>query len=152
MEELSLRADGAGAGEFRGGSGIIQAHRILSDGNYFTGTYGRHDFLPWGVDGGKHGSDNGFDIIKADGTVGGPFGKYPRYPVNKGDVLRMITGTGGGYGNPFDRKPEKVALDVKNEFVTVEQARVDYGVLIDPETFQVTGFTEARKKHEAQKN
>lgn len=60
----------------------------------------------------------------------------------------MVTATGGGYGNPLKRPAEKVAMDVKNEYITVEQAESDYGVLVDPETFQVTGVTDARKELE----
>ena len=43
---------------------------------------------------------------------------------------------------------KKVAMDVKNEYITVEQAKADYGVLVDPETFKVLGLTEERQKAE----
>lgn len=45
--------------------------------------------------------------------------------MNTNDVVRMVTATGGGYGNPFKRPAEKVAMDVKNEYITVEQAKAD---------------------------
>ena len=66
-----------------------------------------------------------------------------------GDEVRMYTATGGGYGNPFKRPAEKVAMDVKNEYITAEQARDDYGVLVN-EDFAVTGITEERKAFEQQ--
>ena len=69
--------------------------------------------------------------------------------MNTNDVVRMVTATGGGYGDPFKRPPEKVAMDVKNEYITVAQAAEDYGVLVDPETFAVTGLTPARQEKEA---
>ena len=68
--------------------------------------------------------------------------------MNTNDVVRMVTATGGGYGNPFKRPAEKVAMDVKNKYITVEQAKADYGVLVDPETFKVLGLTEERQKAE----
>ncbi len=144
VEEYRLRADGAGKGEFRGGSGVVKKYKYLNDNNFFTGTFGRSKYLPWGLNGGAEGSGNSFRVIKADGTVDGPFGKYPRYPLNTGDSLEMTMATGGGYGNPFKRPVEKVVFDYKNEFITLEQAEEDYGVIIDPDTFQATGLTEAR--------
>ncbi|WP_333870242.1 hydantoinase B/oxoprolinase family protein [Desulforamulus putei] len=148
VEEYSFRTDGAGAGEFRGGSGCIRTYRALTDNQFVTATFGRHKYLPWGFNGGKDGSENSFTIIKANGETDGPFGKYARYPLNKNDVVRLVTATGGGYGDPFKRPAEKVAMDVKNEFITLEQARIDYGVIIDPETFAVVGFTEERLQKE----
>ncbi|MBM7855062.1 N-methylhydantoinase B [Desulfohalotomaculum tongense] len=148
VDEYSFRADGAGAGEYRGGSGVIRSYRAMTDNQMLTATFGRHKFLPWGFNGGKDGSRNEFEIIKANGEKDGPFGKCARYPLNKNDVVRLITATGGGYGDPLKRNPEKVAMDVKNEFITVEQAREDYGVIINPETFAVEGFTEERQRRE----
>lgn len=52
---------------------------------------------------------------------------------------------GGGYGNPYKRPAEKVAMDAKNKYITVAQAEKDYGVILDPEAFAVLGITEARK-------
>ena len=56
----------------------------------------------------------------------------------------MVTCTGGGYGDPLEREPELVAWDVKNEYISVRQAEEDYGVIVDPETFEVKGLSEAR--------
>jgi N-methylhydantoinase B len=148
VDEYSFRADGAGAGEYRGGSGVIRSYRALTDGQTFTGTFGRHKYVPWGANGGKEGSQNGFEIVKTDGTIDGPFGKYARYPLKKGDVVRLITATGGGYGDPFKRDPEKVARDVRDGWITVEQAEKDYGVRVDPVHFDVIGFTPERKNRQ----
>ena len=52
-------------------------------------------------------------------------------------MLVNNTGGGGGYGDPFDREPERVAADVRNGFVSPEAALRDYGVQVDPETFAV---------------
>jgi len=144
VEEYKLRADGAGSGEFRGGSGVIKKYKYLNDNNFFTGTFGRHKYLPWGINGGSEGSENTFSVIKADGTVDGPYGKYPRYPLNTGDALVMTMASGGGYGNPYKRPVEKVVMDYKNEFITLNQAKNDYGVIINPGTFEVIELTENR--------
>ncbi len=145
VDEYSLRADGAGAGEYRGGSGVVRTYRALNDGNSFTGTFGRFKFLPWGMVEGKEGSRNMFEIIKSDGSIDGPYGKYARYRLNAGDAVKMSTASGGGYGNPLKRPVEKVILDVKNEFISIEQAKNDYGVIIDSDTFEVISISEERK-------
>jgi N-methylhydantoinase B len=55
-------------------------------------------------------------------------GKLARYPLARGDVLRLITGTGGGYGSPKHRDPRRVRRDIANGLLTPEQARAIYGV------------------------
>lgn len=144
VDEYSLRTDGAGAGEYRGGSGCIRSYRAMTDGQTFTATFGRHKYLPWGFKGGHNGSRNAFEIVKANGEVAGPFGKYARFPLQKGDVVRLMTATGGGFGNPLRRSSEKVALDAKNGYISIDQAKDLYGVLLDPDTYEVVGTTAER--------
>ena len=151
ITEYALHTDNAGAGEFRGGYGLILGHEALNDFMDFGGAYGRHEKPAWGYAGGHEGSPNGFDFIRADGTYDGPYGSGNRIPMKKGDVIRMVTGTGGGYGNPLARQESRVAMDVKNEYITVEDAREIYGVEVDPVTFEVIGLTEARKEFQAAK-
>jgi N-methylhydantoinase B len=148
VDEYSLHTDGAGAGEYRGGAGAVRSYRALTDNQMATASFGRNKFLPWGFGGGKEGSRNEFEIVKANGEKDGPFGKYARYPLNKNDVIRLITSTGGGYGDPFKRDPKKVAMDAKNEYITLEQAKNDYGVIVNPTTFVVEGLTEDRQRRD----
>jgi N-methylhydantoinase B len=55
---------------------------------------------------------------------------YRRVPA--GAVLRMIAPSGGGYGDPFERDPERVRRDVRSGFHDAEAARTDYGVVLGP--------------------
>lgn len=144
VDEYCFRTDSGGAGKFRGGSGVIRSYRALTDNQFITATFGRHKFVPWGSAGGKNGSRNEFEVVRADGEKFGPFGKYARYPLNKNDVVRLITASGGGYGDPLERDPQRVVGDVRNQFITIEQAADDYGVIVNPETLEVEGFTPAR--------
>ncbi|WP_408010069.1 hydantoinase B/oxoprolinase family protein [Pseudalkalibacillus sp. A8] len=146
IDEYSLRTDGAGAGEYIGGSGVTRSYRAMTDNQMVSATFGRNKFVPWGTNGGEDGSPNEFIIEKANGEVDGPFGIYPRYPLNKGDVVKLMTATGGGFGNPEDRPAEQIALDVKNGYITVEQAKEKFGVIINEKTFTVEGVTELRGK------
>ncbi|MED1466889.1 hydantoinase B/oxoprolinase family protein [Bacillus salipaludis] len=149
VDEYSLNTDGAGAGEFRGGHGVVRSYRALTDNQFFTGSFGRHKYNVWGADGGKDGSTNYFEIVKADGQTDGPFGKYNQYQIDKNEVVRLVTATGGGYGNPLKRPVEKVLHDVKNEYITVEQAERDYGVIIDPQTIELKELSSHRQMKEA---
>lgn len=146
IDEYSLHTDGAGAGKYRGGSGAVRSYRAMTDGQLFTASFGRNKFPAWGAAGGADGSYNYFEFHNADGSVEGPMGIVARRIMNKGDVVRMVTCTGGGYGNPLERDPESVAWDVKNEYITVDQAEKEYGVLIDPETFEIKGNTPGRRQ------
>lgn len=148
VNEYSLRTDGAGAGEYIGGSGVIRSYEALSDGQKLSVNFGRHQFAPWGMNKGEEGSQNYVTIKKNNGETIGPFGIKARYPINKGDIVQLVTATGGGYGNPIDRPEQKVASDVKNGYITVEQAKNKFGVIVDPNTHEVIGITSVRKKHD----
>jgi N-methylhydantoinase B len=138
VDQFTFNVQPAGAGSHRGGLGLVRDYRILSETALLTTTFGRHRFLPWSAEGGQPGSANGVAVIR-DGK-GEPViwkGKLARYPLKRGDVARMVTGVGGGYGDPFGRDPEAVRWDVQNGFLTVEQARTVYGVAIGPQTLEV---------------
>lgn len=137
IDEYSLHTDGAGAGKYRGGSGAVRTYRAMTDGQLFTASFGRNKFPAWGAAGGKDGSYNYFEFHKADGSMEGPMGIVARKVMNRDDTVRMVTCTGGGYGDPMERDPESVAWDVKNEYISVRQAKEDYGVVVDPETYEV---------------
>lgn len=55
-------------------------------------------------------------------------------PMYSGDILYTETMGGAGWGNPLDRDPEKIRLDVRDELISVERARKVYGVVIDPKS------------------
>ncbi|PEK98980.1 hydantoinase B/oxoprolinase family protein [Bacillus sp. AFS017336] len=144
VEEYSLHTDGAGAGEYRGGSGTVRSYTAMTDGQTVTATFGRNKYLPWGINEGKDGSRNEFEIVKANGEVRGPYGKFARFPLQKGDTVRLITATGGGFGNPLDRPIEKVITDVKNGYISLEQASEIYGVKLNPDTLHVENIVNGR--------
>ncbi|MBG9451304.1 5-oxoprolinase [Cytobacillus firmus] len=146
VDEYSLHTDGAGAGEYLGGSGVIRSYKALSDNQMVSVTFGRNKFVPWGMKDGQDGSANEVYIEKVDGDVDGPFGIYPRYPLNKGDVVKLVTATGGGYGDPYKRPADQVAQDVKNGYITAAQANESFGVIVNEKTFEVEGLTEDRQR------
>jgi N-methylhydantoinase B len=54
------------------------------------------------------------------------------WAIHEGDIYEQEMQGGAGYGDPLDRDPEKVQKDVDDEFITVEKAREDYGVILRP--------------------
>jgi N-methylhydantoinase B len=135
VDRFEFNPNDAGAGRHRGGLGCIRDYRALSDDVAITATFGRHKYPPWPVDGGKPGSVNEIRILRADGTEEAA-GKYARLRVGKGEVIRLVTGTGGGWGDPFERPVREVVDDVRNGYLTVEGARRQYGVDVDAETLE----------------
>jgi N-methylhydantoinase B len=146
VDQYNFDISDGGAGEFRGGRGMFRDYRITADHAVHTGTFGRFKYLPWGMNGGQEGSRNYMEIIFADGREPMVMGKCARIPVKKGDVVRLATGTGGGYGDPYDRPAEKVVADVKDGYITPEIAETRYGVKVNPDTLEVEKLLGKRAK------
>jgi N-methylhydantoinase B/oxoprolinase/acetone carboxylase alpha subunit len=90
--------------------------------------------------GGQDGSRNYIKIIRKDGREE-VFGKVARLRLEKDDVVRLVTGNGGGYGDSQRRPREKVAEDVKNGYVTPEQAEDLYVYKADRPRYDATEKT-----------
>lgn len=123
-----------GHGKFRGGAGLVQDYTVYNEsGAFLTASFGRHKCPPWGVAGGQDGNGNTIEIHENDGTVVRR-GKVTTYDLEDGETARLITSSGGGYGDPFERDPDLVLDDYLDDYVTAEIAREVYGVVIDEET------------------
>ncbi|MCA9904762.1 MAG: hydantoinase B/oxoprolinase family protein, partial [Anaerolineae bacterium] len=147
VDQYALHIAPAGAGRYRGGRGLVRDYRVLGERAAVTTTYGRHRFLPWGADAGGAGSANGAAVIPAGAEAPTVWrGKLTRYPLKRGDVARLITGTGGGYGDPYARPVEAVRDDVRNGYVTLEQAESSYGLIFDPVTFELKAVLPEREQ------
>jgi N-methylhydantoinase B len=137
VERYCINAQKGGAGTYRGGFGLIREYRILSEQASLTTTFGRHRRPPWGAAGGHDGTTNGVAVIEGGKKEPEVWrGKLARFPLKEGDMVRLQTGTGGGYGPPEERKPELVREDVLEGFITPEQARKLYLTVLD-ESFAV---------------
>lgn len=132
VDEYAFNPEPGGEGRYRGGRGVIRSYEMLHDkGGTVTITLGRHKQPAWGVDGGREGSRNYVQVRKADGTLTEPRGKTARLPLAKGDVLRIVCGSGGGWGDPKDRPDDRVREDVRAGTMSPEVAREVYGVEVD---------------------
>lgn len=117
VDQFAFNVDDGGAGTFRGGRGLIRDYRIVSEEAFLTATFGRHKFPPWAMAGGEPGSRNRVHILHRDGREV-VFGKCARYRLLRGDVARLVTGSGGGVGNPRDRNPALIRADLRNGYLT----------------------------------
>jgi N-methylhydantoinase B len=125
VDRLALSEESGGAGRFRGGKGVVLEYRVRSDGCFLTAAYSRNRHLPWASRGGREGSANRIEVLRADGrkeihaVVSG-------LQVNRDDVIRIITANGGGYGDPCERDAAAIASDLRDGYLTREQAAREY--------------------------
>ncbi len=132
-----LWTDSAGAGQWRGGLGVITKFKLGGEDNTFV-TFGEGDVEPpLGCQGGKPGTLNSMKLTYPGGEDHVPTTKDLITGVPAGTIYYQEAGGGGGCGDPRKRKAEKVLEDVRNEKVGIESAREDYGVIIAPETMTV---------------
>jgi N-methylhydantoinase B len=139
VDQFGFHITDGGAGEYRGGRGLVRDYRIIADEAWVTGTFGRYKFLPWGMEGGQEGSKNYMLMLSRGERPPREFGKVARFHLKRGDVARLITGTGGGYGDPKRRPVEKIQQDVRDGYITLEQADRDYGVVLDASDLTLVG-------------
>ena len=136
VEKREILTDSGGAGKMKGGLGrrvIFKApddeYAPLPPVNLGIQS-GRYRYPPEGLFGGKDG-------LKAQFLINGkPGNSYGLTQFGPGDKVIIDVAGGGGYGNPFERDVELVESDVANGYVSVEKAKEDYGVVIDPETMK----------------
>ena len=82
-----------------------------------------------------------------EGTAADLPSKFPCRKTKLGDTLRTVSPCGGGYGNPLERDPAFVLEDVLDEFVSVESAKRDYGVVINPASMTIDEQATAALRH-----
>ncbi|BDG59539.1 hydantoinase B/oxoprolinase family protein [Caldinitratiruptor microaerophilus] len=134
IEHYGLIPDSGGPGRWRGGLGIRRDIRILGRDVEFSSHADRQKFAPWGLEGGMPAKAGRFVI-----NPGTPqerrlaSGKVSHVRLAPGDVLSAQTPGGGGFGDPLEREPERVAQDVLERKVSVRAAREVYGVVVDAE-------------------
>jgi N-methylhydantoinase B len=126
LTRVGLRPDSGGAGEHRGGLGVIREYEVLEDGVTFTHRGERHFSQAPGSSGGLPGSSAHSVIVRADGREEVIPSKALTV-LDKGDRVIVETPGGGGYGDPTRRSA--VREDVANGKVSSEAARRLYGTM-----------------------
>lgn len=137
VEKRELLTDSGGPGKMKGGLGKREVFKVPND-DYapippvnLGIQAGRFVYPAEGLFGGKPGRKGQFLI---NGEPGNPYGLTQ---LKLGDVVIIDAPGGGGYGNPYERDPEMVLNDVIEGYISIESAKEDYGVVINPNTFEI---------------
>ena len=137
VHRVGMFQDSGGPGAYRGGLGYLKDVEILVDGHFLTVSY-RTIFSCFGVNGGQAGRSGGAVINPDTPEAEHVVYKREAVPVKAGDIVRILTPGGGGWGDPLARIPEWVRMDVVRGLVSPERATEDYGVVLravdDPNT------------------
>lgn len=118
LEQLALNTEPGGMGRYRGGRGVVREYRLLGPAS-LTASFGRHRVLPWSVAGGEPGTPNRIEVLRAKGGPAEVMGKASRVPLLPGDRVRLVTGSGGGWGPPAERDPEQIERDRRLGYLAV---------------------------------
>ena len=145
VTRYGLVPDSGGPGRWRGGLASVREFRFLADRAEFTVRNDRRDHPPYGLMGGRPGAPSRNVLVPADGVEQSVAVMPMRsYRMRPGDVFRLVSAGGGGYGDPWERDPGQVLEDVLDEKLGVDAVRRDYGVVIEPATMTVDAGETAR--------
>lgn len=129
VNRYELRDNACPPGQWRGGIGSTREFEFLEEGGVSVEGEG-HVHAPWGFDGGSDGRVSALAVrstVRSDADLPS---KVPNKAMAAGDRIVMTGPCGGGYGDPFRRDPAQVIEDIRDGYLTIDQARSDYGVVV----------------------
>lgn len=128
ITHYGMRPDSGGSGRWRGGNGVVREYLVLHDCTVSL-WFERSRTPAWGLFGGRNavppevivnpGRADERRLLKCNGMR-----------LRAGDVVRCLTGGGGGYGDPAERDPASVHADVLDGHVSASQAENLYRVTL----------------------
>jgi N-methylhydantoinase B len=137
-EGLVIHEGSAGAGRNRGGFGYYRQVRVACDELRVSCFIEKQQQRPWGLFGGQRGHNSAMLVARAGSddfqTFGQAFGvacdgKFSDVYLQRDDRIRIVTSGGGGYGDPLERDFDAIEHDVRQGFISAEQAAADYSVV-----------------------
>jgi N-methylhydantoinase B len=134
VRKFELAPDSGGAGRERGGLGL-DVHYELDGEAFCTAIFERSKTPPWGLFGGHSARANIMRVHSPEGTTT-EYCKATALPLPKGTLVELHTGGGGGYGDPAERDPERIAEDLREGYISKDEAARAY-----PHAFQGTKET-----------
>ena len=147
IEGYAMNMDSGGPGLHRGGCGIVRDLRVVGDEAVIGLRMDNIRWPAWGVKGGMGG---GAGRILVNPGTSDERELRPMSEGNKlkrGDLVRIMTPGGGGWGSPLERAAEQVRDDVLDGFISAESAARDYGVVLTANLIDVdAAATDARRK------
>lgn len=140
----SLEPDSFGHGKFRGGASIcFECETRIPETIFTVRGLDRFRFQPWGFDGGSAGR-NGRTFLNPGTPRETELGKITVLTLRQGELLQMVSPSGGGFGDPLARDPERVLRDVLDELLSSGLALSVYGVVIKDRAVDVEATRVAR--------
>jgi N-methylhydantoinase B len=137
VDRYELIPDSAGPGKYRGGFGVRRDIRVLGHKAGFVLTYEHCKYTPpWGLFGGEPPFVSVAVVYKNDGRIV-CYRKVTGLQLEPDEVISYRSAGGGGYGSPLERAPEQVQEDVENALISIEQAKDQYGVVIEPDSYRI---------------
>jgi N-methylhydantoinase B len=148
IERYGYLPDTGGPGKFRGGLALERQYRFLEAEGTLQLRTDRRQHVPYGLAGGRSGTPS--RNVLNPGTEDRELPAKCTLTVRHGDVYRHELAGAGGWGNPFERDPERVLRDVMEEKISAAYARREYGVAIDERTGKIVPEETARLRAAAQ--
>ncbi len=130
VERLEVGMDSLGAGEWNGTPGAYCVFRSRTDSVRYTANTAAHDFPPFGAAGGRAGGANSSWWEGRDGARH-TLPNSLDVTLDTGEKLISQACGGGGYGDPLDRDPNRVAWDAREGWISLDTVRQVYGVVLD---------------------
>jgi N-methylhydantoinase B len=152
VEGFGLVPDTAGAGRHRGSLGIFKSYRFLHPAKIMVRT-NRPFESAVGMAGGSQGTPSCNLFTPLDGEqMELPRKSHMHLEVKAGDrIYHQVCGS-GGHGDPYQRDPAVVLEDVREDKLSLENARAEYGVVIDPLTMAVDAAATSGLRHNGQRS
>ncbi len=125
MRAYALRPDTGGAGQWRGGLGFCREIEVLEEGVYLNLYSDHFKFPPKGFAGGTDAGCGALSVLRGGQEI--ELCATAHFDLEPGDLIRLQTGGGGGYGDPKDRPREKIARDIEDGRITPGHAAKLYG-------------------------
>lgn len=130
--EYQVVTDSPGPGKWRGGAGVRKTSTLgEADRTVISYICDRERAVVWGIQGGLPSMPHGLSLTRAGSAKEEWLGSvFSDVPIGAGDRFSRPTAGGGGFGDPLERDPELVREDVSDGYVSIERARLDYGVVL----------------------
>jgi len=132
VERYQLHNREYGIGRFRGGLGTIRDYHVLTDNVLLQMNSERTICRAQGLFGGSEAGINRLWVNPGTEDEQTYEQRVSRVgPFDRGTIVSARTGGGAGWGDPLERDPERVRLEVLDEIVSSEEAAAFYGVVIE---------------------
>ncbi|HXA70566.1 MAG TPA: hydantoinase B/oxoprolinase family protein [Stellaceae bacterium] len=125
IPRYGLIPDSGGAGRYRGGLGLFREWRVDCAEALFTASLERFKFRPFGLAGGGAAMPGKLTLIRGGERQALP-SKVNNLPLRQGDIIRLETSGGGGFGSPAERPKSEVEQDVRLGYLSPQAAERDY--------------------------